>query len=129
MNRSARPITPELEALTSAILAAAFEVSNTLGHGFLEAVYRKAMVHELRAAQLDVVEEVSFSVPYKGISLGSYVADLVVAKNVIVELKAIERLAPLHIGQVLNYLRASGLRIGLLINFGKPRVEYKRVLL
>jgi hypothetical protein len=114
MNRTNPTLAPEIEALTAATLGAAFEVSNTLGHGFLEAVYREEVVH---------------SVSYKNLPVGSYRADLVVSKSVIVEMKAIERLLPQHVGQILNYLRASGMHVGLLINFGKPRVEYKRVLL
>lgn len=119
----------ELENLTASIIGAAFEVANTLGHGFLETVYRKAMVRELSIKGLSVGEEVPFDVTYKEATLGRYYCDLLVEKTVVVELKAIEGLNSSHVGQVLNYLKASGLHVGLLFNFGRPRLEYKRVLL
>jgi GxxExxY protein len=119
----------EVENLTASIIGAAFEVSNTLGHGFLETIYRKAMVHELSIKDLSVREEVPFDVTYKEATLGRYYCDLLVENTVIVELKAIDGLNSSHVGQLLNYLKASGLCIGLLFNFGRPRLEYKRVLL
>jgi GxxExxY protein len=119
----------DLEELTGAIIGAAFEVSNILGHGFLEIVYRKALLHELTLRGFQAEEEVPFEVGYKGKSLGQYYADILVVKTVIVELKAIEKLTLVHVGQVLNYLKASGLRVGLLFNFGVPKLEFRRVLL
>jgi GxxExxY protein len=119
----------EIEKITEGILGAAFEVSRVLGHGFLEVVYRKAVVHELDLRGFSVAEEQPFEVSYKGTKLGLYYCDLLVNQAVIVELKAIEQLTPSHVGQVLNYLRASGLKVGLLLNFGKPKLEYRRVLL
>lgn len=117
------------EKVTESIIGSAFEVSNHLGHGFLEIVYRKALVHELRQRGLSTSEEVTFPVSYKDLEVGTYFADVVVEEMVIVELKAVESLAPAHVSQVLNYLKASGLQIGLLFNFAKPRLEYRRVLL
>lgn len=119
----------DLEELTGAIIGAAFEVSNVLGHGFLENVYRKALLLELTLRGLQAEEEAAFDVSYKGKSLGQYYADILVAKTVFVELKAIERLSSAHVGQVLNDLRASGLKVGLLLNFGVPKLEFRRVLL
>jgi GxxExxY protein len=119
----------EVEKLTEGIIGAAFEVSKVLGHGFLETVYRKALVHELTLRGISVAEEQSFEVTYKGAKLGQYYCDMLINQTVIVELKAIEQLTPSHIGQVLNYLRASNLKVGLLLNFGIPRLEYRRVLL
>jgi len=119
----------ELENLTASIIGAAFEVSNTLCHGFLEVIYRKAMVHELSIRGLSVGEEVPFGVVYKKATLGRYYCDLLVENAIIVEEKAIDRLNLSHTGQLLNYLKAGGLRVGLLFNFGNPRLEYKRVLL
>jgi GxxExxY protein len=118
-----------LEPLTGKILAAAFEVANTLGHGFLESVYQKALLHELTLAGLSAEREVPFKVGYKNLEIGTYVADLIVQGSVVLELKAIDALSPAHVGQCLNYLRASGLRVGLLLNFGRPRLEYRRVAL
>jgi len=119
----------EAKTLTGSIIGAAFEVSNTLGHGFLEAVYRKALVHELAIRGLSAGEAVPFDVLYKQAALGKYICDLLVEKTIIVEVKAVDRLSLSHVGQVLNYLKAADLQIGLLFNFGRPRLEYKRVSL
>lgn len=119
---------PRLEALTENIIRAAFEVSNTLGHGFLEAVYRKALIVQLRRQCMTAEEEVPYKISYLGEQVGVYMADLVVEGSVIVELKAVEALTNAHRGQLLNYLRASGSTLGLLLNFGKPRLEVRRVL-
>jgi len=123
------PLDPEIDALTERVIAAAFAVSNELGHGFLEVVYRNAMVEELIARDIHGVIEKSYPVHYRGKVVGRYVADLVVEDIVIVELKAVDALTAAHRAQVLNYLRASGLPIGLLFNFGLPKVQVKRVLL
>ena len=117
------------EKLTERIIGSAFEVLNELGHGFPEAVYHKALVHELGQGKISVEQQVSFQVRYKGVTVGSYYADIVVEERVIIELKTVEKLIPAHVGQVLNYLRASGLQVGLLLNFAKPKLEYRRVLL
>lgn len=117
------------DPLTSRILAAAFEVSNTLGHGFLEAVYQRAMLRELSLAGLAAEREVSYRIGYKGEQIGAYVADLVVEGKIVVELKAVEALAQTHVGQCLNYLRCSGLHTALLLNFGRPKLEYRRIRL
>ena len=117
------------EQITEQIIGSAFEVINELGHGFLEAVYQKALVHELRSRNLDVQEQVPFQIHYKETPVGKYISDIIVDKTVVVELKTVEKLAPAHIGQVLNYLRASDLTVGLLLNFGKPKLEFRRVLL
>ncbi|MGC8493355.1 MAG: GxxExxY protein [Syntrophobacteraceae bacterium] len=119
----------EEEYLTASIIGAGFEVANILGHGFLEAVYKRALVHELSIRGLSAEVEVDFDIKYKDVSLGRYYCDLLVERTIIVEVKAIERLNPSHIGQLLNYLKAAGLKIGLLMNFGRPRMEYRRVLL
>ncbi|MBP2313695.1 GxxExxY protein [Azospirillum soli] len=118
----------ETEALTERVIGAGFEVFNTLGHGFVESVYQNALLHELRSRNLDVGLEVPFGVSYKGNSVGTYYADIVVEHRVIVELKVTESLAPPHIKQVVNYLRASGMAVGLLLNFGTPSLTVRRVL-
>jgi GxxExxY protein len=122
-------VDPQLDALTQQIIGAAFEVAGALRHGFLESVYRKALIHELNLRGLHSDEEVPFGVHYKGRSVGTYQADLVVENSVIVELKALDGIAPPHVGQVINYLRASGLRVGLLLNFGTPKLQFRRILL
>ncbi len=119
---------PQTEQLTEAIIASAFEVANVLGHGFLEAVYRKALSYEMKSRGLSVVEEAPFSISYKEHDVGTYFADIVVEQKVVVELKAVEKLVPPHIGQVLNYLKASNLKVGLLFNYSKPKLEYRRIL-
>ncbi|MFC7332428.1 GxxExxY protein [Rhodocista pekingensis] len=121
-------IDPEIQETTGQILSAAFAVSSALGHGFLEGVYRKALLHELMLRGLRPREEVHFRVRYRDADCGSYIADLVVDGRVIVELKAVAALLPAHRAQLLNYLRASGLRAGLLLNFGTPKLTYARVL-
>ena len=122
-------LSEEVESLTASIIGAAFEVSNTLGHGFLEIIYRKALVYELSMRGLSVGEEVPIDVIYKEAKLGRYYCDLLIEKTIVVELKAIDRLSSPHIGQLLNYLKAVGLHVGLLFNFGRPSLEYRRVLL
>jgi GxxExxY protein len=121
--------TPAKDPLTGQILAAAFEVANTLGHGFLETVYRKALAHELAQAGHAVEQEKAFKIIYKGTEIGTYVADMIVDSRVVVELKASEALSPAHTAQCLNYLKASGIKTGLLLNFGRPKIEYRRLVL
>jgi GxxExxY protein len=118
-----------LQNLTKGIIGAAFTVANTLGHGFLENVYKNALCEELRFQDFSVHLEKTFPVHYRDKQIGTYVADIVVDDRVIVELKAIECLVAAHRAQVLNYLRASGLPVGLLMNFGTPRLEVRRVIL
>lgn len=119
---------PRLEAITEKVIGAAFEVSRTLGHGFLEAVYRNALKGELEDLGLAVEAEKLFPVRYKDRIVGNYYADLVVTKSVVVELKSAESISREHVAQVVNYLRASSLPVGLLLNFGTPRVQVRRVL-
>jgi GxxExxY protein len=118
-----------LQDLTFQILAAVFEVRNVLGHGFLENVYEKALLKELRLRGLKAEAQKEISVLYKDGVVGSYFADIVVSDAVILELKSIENYAGFHEAQVLNYLKATGLKIGLLVNFGKEKAEFKRFVL
>jgi GxxExxY protein len=118
-----------LDALSEAVLSAVFEVSNTLGAGFLEKVYQRALLRELSLRGIRATAEASFAVLYKGYSVGEYFADLLVEDLLVVELKCAERLANEHTAQCLNYLRASGRTVCLLVNFQKPRVKWKRIVL
>jgi GxxExxY protein len=118
----------DFNELTKQVLGAVFEVSNTLGAGFLEKVYQRALLAELRMRGIRATAEVSFSVTYKGQVVGEYFADIVVEDVLVIELKCVERLGNEHIGQCLNYLRASGLTLCLLVNFHRPKVEWKRVI-
>jgi GxxExxY protein len=122
------PITaiyPEQD-LTRKILEGAFAVHNTLGCGFLEKVYSNALSIELRSMDLYCDHEVTFKVKYKDVVVGEYCADLIVEKRVLVELKACAGLDSVHEAQILNYLKASSIQVGLLLNFGKPKLQYRR---
>ena len=118
-----------LEAVCETIIGAAFKVSNTLGSGFLEKVYENALAHELRKSGLHVAQQFPVRVMYDGMVAGEYIADLLVAGTVIVELKCVKHLEDIHLAQCLNYLRATGLRRGLILNFYFPKVGVKRVSL
>ena len=117
-----------LESLTERVLAAVFEVSNTLGAGFLEKVYHRALVRELSLRGIQVTAQASLAVTYKGHPVGEYFADILVERVLVIELKCVEHLAGEDTAQCLNYLRASGLGLCLLINFQKPKVEWKRII-
>jgi GxxExxY protein len=110
------------------IIGCALAVSNTLGSGFLERVYENALAHELRKAGLAVAQQYGIVVTYDGIVVGDYTADLLVEDAVLVELKAARGLDDIHRAQCLNYLKATGLRLCLLFNFSKPRLEIKRIV-
>jgi len=121
-------IFPEQE-LTGKILGAAFAVHNDLGAGFLEKVYSNALALELELTGVSCEREVPFKVKYRNIVVGDYCADVVVEKRVLVELKACAGLDAVHEAQILNYLKASGIRVGLLLNFGQPKLQYRRFVL
>ncbi|MFN7931805.1 MAG: GxxExxY protein [Bryobacteraceae bacterium] len=114
---------------TDEIIGAAFEVANTLGAGFLEKVYEGALLAELRLRGVKAAQQVLYPVTYKGQQIGKYFADLVVEDRVIVELKCAESLAPEHMGQCINQLKVSGLKVALLINFRRTKIEWKRIVL
>lgn len=118
-----------LNPLTEKIIGCAFRVSNTLGPGFLEKVYENALAHELRKAGLEVRQQYPISVLYDGQVVGEFLADLLINEQIVIELKAVRNLDDAHLAQCLNYLKATGLPLCLLMNFGKPRVEVKRVVL
>ena len=117
-----------LNALSEQIIRCAFVVSNTLGAGFLEKVYENALAHELRKAGLAVAQQRGIVVTYDGIVVGEYAVDLLVEEAVLVELKAVKAFDHIHQAQCLNYLRASGMHLCLLLNFGKPRLEIRRIV-
>lgn len=116
------------DPLTDVVIGAAVEVSNVLGAGFLEKVYERAMARELVLRGLQVEHSVTYPVSYKGQQIGNYIADLVVGGKVLVELKCVDQFASAHTAQCINYLRASGLRLALLFNFQKPKLEWKRLI-
>lgn len=113
--------------LTSKILEACFEVINELGAGFLEAVYQNALLIALKQKNLKVIPQMPLSVMFRGEIVGQFYADMLVEEKVIVELKAVSALLPEHQAQVINYLKATGVEVGLLVNFGSPKLEYRRL--
>jgi len=118
-----------LEEITYKINGAVFEVNRQLGAGFLEKVYENALLSELRERGLKAESQVPIRVTYKGNLVGDYLADIVVQDQVILEIKAVESLAKIHEAQLLNYLKATGYKIGLLINFTHPKAVIKRYIL
>lgn len=118
----------DLDVTTRAIIGCAYTVANTLGCGFLEKVYENALAHEIRKVGYAVVQQAPIPVHYDGVLVGEYVADLLIADCVLVELKAVKEIDNIHRAQCHNYLKATGLSVCLLINFGSPKVEIKRIV-
>lgn len=112
--------------ITEAVIGCAFEVIKELGAGFLESVYEKALLLALTQKGLSAVSQQPLSVLFRGENVGEFFADIVVEQKVLVELKAVKSLIPEHQAQLINYLNASGIEVGLLINFGSPKLEVKR---
>ena len=113
------------EEITSSIIAAYYDVYNTLGYGFLEKVYENALIFELQKRGLSVEQQMPIKVYYEGQVVGEYFADLLVNDLVILELKAAEQIIKAHEAQLTNYLKATDLEVGLILNFG-PKAEFKR---
>jgi GxxExxY protein len=113
------------QELTAKIIECAYKVHNTLGFGFLEAIYQNALLIELTKAGLQSEKEKRIQVYYDNQLVGDYMADIIVEDKVIVELKSVKELHPAHSAQLVNYLKATGIEVGLLINFGES-VEVKR---
>ena len=115
-----------IDDITYQIRGAVFEVNRVLGHGFLEKVYEKALLVELRRRGLSAESQIPLKVVYKNELVGEYFADIVVEDRILLELKAVESLQRIHEAQLLNYLKATDYKIGLLINFTYPKAEIKR---
>ena len=111
------------------IVAAAIQVWKTLGYGFLEKVYENALAFELRKRSTGVELQKPLKVQYEGCNVGDYVADMVVDGKIIVELKSAKAIDSAHVAQTLNYLKATGLRLGLILNFSPKELQFKRVVL
>ena len=119
----------EINQVTERIIACVYRVSNTLGAGFLEKVYENALAIELRKNGLTAGQQHPIIVFYADEPVGDFVADILVEGTVIVELKSARALDEVHYAQCLNYLKATGLKTCLLVSFGRPRVEIKRIVL
>lgn len=118
----------EIDGLTEKIIRCAFTVSNTLGAGFVEKVYENALVIELMKNKLSCVQQAPIKVRYQNAIVGDFAVDILVENIVLVELKAVKSLDEIHFAQCINYLKASGNKICLLINFGTKRIQVKRII-
>ncbi len=116
------------QEVTSDILQSSFEVHNTLGCGLLEKIYENSLMVDLKLKGRTVTSQKDYKVYYKNEVVGIYYADLIVDNKVIIEIKAVENIDDIHKAQLLNYLKISKLRVGLIINFAKPKLEYKRLI-
>jgi GxxExxY protein len=117
-----------LDELSNLVIGCALAVANTLGSGFVERVYENALAHEIRKSDLAVTQQCGVTVMYDDVVVGEYATDLPVEYAMIVELKAVRALDNIHRAQCLNYLRATGLRLCLLLNFGPPSLEIRRIV-
>ena len=119
----------KINQITEKIIGSAYKVSNSLGCGFLEKVYENALAHEIKKYGLKVEQQRKIKVFYENVEVGVYEPDLLVEDLVIVELKTVRTIEEVHKAQCLNYLKATGMKICLLINFGNPRIEVKSIVI
>ena len=117
-----------INQLFEKVVGAVYEVANTLGAGFLEKVYERALKTELNSRGINVEAQAPIQILYKGKNVGDYYADLLVEDKLIVELKCVDTLSHEHFAQSLNYLKATGHHVALLVNFQHPKVEWKRIV-
>ena len=116
----------ELDEITEQIIGCVYEVGNTLGSGFVEKVYENSLFHQLIKSGFSVKQQHQMNVFYDNVMVGEFFVDLLVEDRVLLELKAVRQLDDVHTAHVMNYLKASGLPVCLLINFGRPKVEIRR---
>jgi GxxExxY protein len=128
MGANNREGTQMRKRISERVIGCAYAVGNELGPGFLETVYENALCFELKRQGIEIERQVPLDVRYKGEMVGKYFADILVERRLLLELKSVSSLASEHKAQVINYLKATGLSVGLLINFGKPRTEIQRVV-
>ncbi len=119
----------DINTITYEINGAVFEVNRSLGPGFLEKVYENALLFELRNRRLKAESQIPIKVSYKGHVVGEYVADILVEGKVIIELKTVETIDRAHEAQLLNYLKATGTKVGFIVNFKNPKAQIKRMVL
>lgn len=124
-----QPSAASRDPLTATVIGCAYDVANGLGHGFLEKVYENALTLRLKKAGLEAVQQHSMAVHFDGVVVGEFAADIVVYGELIIELKCARELSEAHVAQCLNYLKATGIKTCLLVNFGKPRIEIRRLSL
>ncbi|MCF6187705.1 MAG: GxxExxY protein [Desulfobulbaceae bacterium] len=117
------------DEITEMVIGAAYKVANTLGLGFSEKVYENALFHELKKYDLRVEQQFSINVIYDEVNVGDFFVDLFVEKRIVIELKYTKGIDDAHLAQCVNYLKATQSTLALLINFGTPRVQVKRVVL
>jgi GxxExxY protein len=124
------PVNPQYphSDLTAKIIACAMEVHRTLGNGFQEVIYQRALEIEMHAQGLDFTREHEMKIYYKGVDIGTRRVDFFVEDKVMVEIKAVITLEDVHLAQAINYLEAYGLEVGLLLNFGARSLQYKRAM-
>ena len=111
------------------IVGCAFEVLNTLGCGLLEKPYENALCVEFKLRGIPFVQQPRYDVVYKGVKVGDYIPDLIAFQNIVIDTKTIERITDIERGQILNYLKITGCKVGLLLNFKHPRLEWERLVL
>ena len=114
--------------LTYEIINCAFEVHNQIGSGFLEKVYENSLIHELDLRGIKIEPQKAIKVFYKNKEVGNYIPDIIVDNKVILEIKAVDQISNIHRAQLLNYLKASGYEVGLIINFAQTKLEYQRLV-
>ena len=118
----------EINGITETVIGCVMQVSNTLGSGFLEKVYENALAVECRRSGLTLIQQRAIQIKYRDVVVGDYIADLIVNDLVTVEVKAVKLLDEVHAAECLNYLKATNLNIGLLINFDRPKAEIRRIV-
>lgn len=118
----------EINKLTESIIGLAIKVHKTLGPGFVEKIYEKALIHEFQKASIDFQSQLAFKIKYEELEVGNQRVDFIVEDAVLVELKSASRIIPIFESQLLSYLKASGKKVGLLLNFGRKRVEIRRMV-
>ena len=116
-------------ALVYSIVGSAIEVLRGIGHGLHEKPYENALVVEFGIRNLGLEQQRSFEISYKGVRVGQFIPDLLVGNAVVVDAKVIERITNVERGQMLNYLRITGMKVGVILNFHKPRLEWERIIL
>ena len=126
MNTDARE--PLFKEESQQIVGSAMEVLNEIGHGFHEKPYENALVIEFRLRGIECLQQKSFEILYKNEKVGDYIPDLIVYEKIVVDTKVIEKITDREIGQMMNYLKVTGLRLGYILNFNQARLEWKRVI-